>query len=68
MTHADLVKFPGAFVKEGNSKGINIDEFTHKIWENLPENLKGYDTRDIKNIVLDALMSVETRSGFTKYK
>lgn len=68
MTHADLVKFPGAFVKEGNSKGINIDEFTHKIWEDLPENLKGYDTRDIKNIVLDALMSVETRSGFTKYK
>ena len=26
------------------------------------------DIRDIKNIVLDALMSVETRSGFTKYK
>ena len=45
MTHSDLERFPGSFVKEGNSKGINIDEFAHKIWEDLPENLKGYDNK-----------------------
>jgi hypothetical protein len=68
MTYSDLTKFPGSFVKETNSKGININEFVHKIYEDLPENLKGFNTQDIRNIVLDALMSVETRSGFTKYK
>ena len=50
-----------------DGKGVTIDDMVDKLWNDRPSNLENLDTQDIRNALLDLIMSGRSASEYRNY-